>query len=313
MKALVTGGAGFIGSHVVDAYLAQGMKVVIVDDLSTGHMANVNPAATFYQVDLRSPELERVFEAERPEVVSHHAAQMSVRRSVADPLFDADVNILGSLRLLECARRHGVQRVVYISSGGAVYGEPEYLPCDEAHPVRPICQYGVSKHTVEHYLYLYHDLYGLSYQVLRYPNVYGPRQDPEGEAGVVAIFTGQMLQDEGVVINGAGNQERDFVYVEDCARANLLVLEGSLPPGIYNLGSGRGTSVNQIFEALRDITGYARDPQHGPSKLGETSRIYLDARAAQRDFAWEPSVALEEGLRRTVDYFRNQQPDPART
>ena len=304
MKVLVTGGAGFIGSHVVDLYLDHGYEVVIVDDLSTGRASNLNPGARFYPLDIRSSLLAEVFEAERPDCVNHHAAQMNVRRSVADPFFDAEVNLLGSLNLIECARRSAVQRFVYISTGGAVYGEPDYLPCDEAHPVNPICPYGASKHTVEHYLYIYHVNYGLAYTVLRYPNVYGPRQDPHGEAGVVAIFTGQMLADAPVVINGDGEQVRDFVYVGDCARANLLALTRAPDHAIYNLGSGRGTSVDEIFAALQRITGYRRPPLHGPARLGETRRIYLDASKARRELGWEPTVRLDDGLEQTVAFFR---------
>jgi UDP-glucose 4-epimerase len=235
--------------------------------------------------------------------VSHHAAQISVRNSVTDPFFDADVNILGSLNMIECAKKHGVRRFVYISTGGAVYGEPEYLPCDEKHPVQPICQYGASKHTVEHYLFMYQVNYGLNYTVLRYPNVYGPRQDPHGEAGVVAIFSGQMLRDEPVTINGDGTQERDFVYVSDCAQANLLALQMERN-GIFNLGSARGTSVNQIFGTLQEITHYGHRPNFGPAKLGETYRIYLDATKARQELGWQPTISLEEGLERTVDFFR---------
>ncbi len=306
MKVLVTGGAGFIGSHVVDSYLAAGLEVVIVDNLSTGRRSNLNPAAVFYEIDIRSKGLIGVLEKERPQVVNHHAAQMSVRNSVVEPLYDADVNILGSLNLMEGCRRFGVERIVYVSSGGAVYGEPVYLPCDENHPVDPVCPYGVSKHAVEHYLFLYREIYGLDYRVLRYPNVYGPRQDPNGEAGVVAIFTGQMLAGERVVINGDGEQQRDFVYVGDCARANLMALEPGLEGGIFNLGSGRGTSVNEIYAALREITGYTRAASHGPAKLGETSRIYLSAEKARKQLGWSPHVELERGLRETVAYFRNQ-------
>ena len=305
MKVLVTGGAGFIGSHVVDLYLENGFEVVIVDNLSTGRASNLNPAATFYQVDIRSPELAGVFEKERPDVVNHHAAQMDVRRSIVEPVFDAEVNVLGSIRLLELARTHGVQRVVYISTGGAVYGEPEYLPCDEMHPINPICQYGASKHTVEHYLYLYHHLYGLNYTVLRYPNVYGPRQDPHGEAGVVAIFTGKMLRGEQARVNGDGKQERDFVYVGDCARANLLALQKERD-GIYNLGWGYGTNINQIFDTLSEITHYQRPRVHGPAIPGETSRIYLSAEKARRELGWQPQVSLEQGLEKTVEYFRQK-------
>jgi len=304
MKVLVTGGAGFIGSHVVDLCLQHGYEVIIVDDLSTGRESNLNPAAKLYQMDIRDPKLKDVFEREKPDYVDHHAAQMDVRRSVAEPLFDADVNILGSINLIECAKRYGVKRVVYISTGGAVYGEPEYLPCDENHPINPICQYGASKHTVEHYLYMYKVNYGLDYSVLRYPNVYGPRQDPHGEAGVVAIFTGQMLRNDQVVINGDGEQERDFVYVGDCARANLMAIQASQGLGIINLGSGRGTTVNEIFEKLRGITDYGREARHGPAKVGETRKIYLDASKAQRELGWQPTTELEEGLKNTVEYFR---------
>ena len=305
MKILVTGGAGFIGSHVVDVCVESGYQVVVVDDLSTGRISNLNPAATFYKMDIRDPEMAQVFEIERPDFVDHHAAQMDVRRSIVEPLFDADVNIRGSINLLECSRRVGVKRFVYISTGGAVYGEPVYLPCDEEHPINPICQYGASKHTVEHYLYMYQVNYGLEYTVLRYPNVYGPRQDPHGEAGVVAIFTGQMITDQKVVINGDGEQERDFVYVGDCARANLLALQSAGPSGIYNLGCGVGTSVNQVFQVLSDITGYAHQAQHGPAKLGETRRIFLDARKAEEELGWKPTVELRQGMEKTVTYFRN--------
>lgn len=276
----------------------------MVDDLSTGRRSNLNPAATFYQVDIRNPQMEEIFEKERPDFVDHHAAQMDVRRSVENPLFDADVNVLGSINLIELAKKYSVKRFVYISTGGAVYGEPEYLPCDESHPINPICPYGASKHTVEHYLYMYEDLYDLDYIVLRYPNVYGPRQDPHGEAGVVAIFTGQMLNGEQVVINGDGEQLRDFVYVEDCAKANLIALDAEHENAIYNLGYGRGTSINEIFSNLKKITGYELPGVNGPAKVGETQKIYLEATRANQDLGWTPTVGLEDGLRMTVDYFK---------
>lgn len=303
-KILVTGGAGFIGSHVVDLLVAQGYEVVILDDLSTGRASNLNSAAKFYQMDIRSPQVRDVFEAEKPDYVSHHAAQMDVRRSVAQPLFDADINILGSINLIECAKEFKIKRFIYISTGGAVYGEPEKLPCDETHPINPICQYGASKHTVEHYLYMYHMNYGLDYTVLRYPNVFGPRQDPHGEAGVVAIFTGKMLAGEPVMINGDGDQTRDFVYVGDCARANHLALTTDHQPGIYNLGWGRPTSINEICSVLVNITGYTLPIQYGPAKVGETRHIYLDASKAKKDLEWAPTVTLEEGLEKTVEYFK---------
>ena len=303
-KILVTGGAGFIGSHVVDLFVAQGYEVIIVDDLSTGRASNLNSAAKFYQVDIRSPQLREVFEAEKPDYVSHHAAQMDVRRSVAQPLFDADINILGSINVIETAKDFNVKRFIYISTGGAVYGEPESLPCDESHPINPICQYGASKHTVEHYLYMYYVNYGLKYTVLRYPNVFGPRQDPHGEAGVVAIFTGKMLASEAVTINGDGDQTRDFVYVGDCAKANHLAVTVDHEPGIYNLGWGRPTSINEICSVLVNITGYNLPIEHGTAKVGETRHIYLDASKIKKDLGWEPIITLEQGLEKTVDYFK---------
>ena len=303
-KILVTGGVGFIGSHVVDLFLEKGFEVVVLDDLSTGRASNLNPSARFYQLDIRDPKVREVFKIEKPDYISHHAAQMDVRRSVAQPLFDADVNILGSINLIECAKEFGVKRFVYISTGGAVYGEPERVPVEETDPINPICQYGASKHTVEHYLFMYHFNYGLNYTVLRYPNVFGPRQDPHGEAGVVAIFTGRMLAEESVTINGDGAQTRDFVYVGDCARANFLAVTVDHQPGIYNIGWGLPTSVNDIFTTLAKVTGYTQPVQYGPAKVGETRHIYLNASKANQDLAWTPTINLEEGLRKTVEYFR---------
>ena len=306
-KVLVTGGAGFIGSHVVDLFVSKGYEVVIVDDLSTGRVSNLNPAAKFYKIDIRDPKLRDIFDAERPDYISHHAAQMDVRRSVAQPLFDADVNILGSINVIECAKEFGIKHFVYISSGGAAYGEPERVPCVETDPINPICQYGASKHTVEHYLYMYYVNYGMNYTVLRYPNVFGPRQDPRGEAGVVAIFTGKMLLGEPVLINGDGEQTRDYVFVGDCARANYLAVTIDHAPGIYNIGWGLPTSVSQIFTGLAAITEYNQPAQHGPAKLGETRHIYLDASKARKDLGWAPTSTLEEGLRETVEYFRTSE------
>lgn len=306
-KILVTGGAGFIGSHVVDLFLAKGFEVVVLDDLSSGKLSNLNPGAVFYQMDIRSPEVREIFAKEKPDYVSHHAAQAEVRRSVAQPLFDASVNILGSINLLECAREFRVRHFVYISSGGAAYGEPEQLPCTEEHPVNPICPYGASKHTVEHYLYMYHANFGLPYTVLRYPNVFGPRQNPQSEAGVVAIFAGRMLAGETAVINGDGDQTRDYVYVGDCAYANYLAVTVEHLPGIYNLGWGRPTSVNEIFSTLAKITGYSQPAQHGPAKVGETRHIYLDARKAARALGWAPTLTLEEGIEKTVAYFKDSE------
>ena len=307
MKVLVTGGAGFIGSHVVDQMIAAGHDVAVVDSLVTGRKSNLNPKARFYQVDIRdAAALREVFTAERPEVVDHHAAQMNVRRSVAEPQYDADVNIHGSLNLLELTREFGVRKVIYISSGGAAYGEPVYLPCDEDHPVKPLCPYGLTKYAVEMYLYIYQQTYGLDYTVIRYPNVFGPRQDPLGEAGVIAIFTGQMLRDQPVTIFGNGEQVRDYVHVSDCARANVLALnKGS--GRVYNLGSETGTTVNQLFQHLKKVTGYQHDANYAPAKLGETFQIYLTAKRAKQELGWEMTIGLEDGLRSTVEFARQNE------
>ena len=303
-KILVTGGAGFIGSHVVELFIEKDYEVVILDDLSTGREFNINPRAKFYKMDIRSPEVRNVFEVERPDYVSHHAAQMDVRRSVAQPLFDADVNILGSINLIECAKESGVKQFVYISTGRAVYGEPEQVQCDELHPIDPICQYGASKHTVEHYLFMYHVNYGLNYTVLRYPNEYSPRQDPHGEAGVVAIFTGKVLAGETVTINGDGEQTRDYMYVGDCAHANYLAVTVEHQPGVYNLGWGRPTSVNDIFSTLTKVTGSSHPAVFVPAKVGETRHIYLDAAKTKKELGWLPTLSLEEGLEKTLAYFK---------
>jgi UDP-glucose 4-epimerase len=304
LKVLVTGGAGFIGSHVADALIEQGHTVIVVDDLSTGKAEFVNPQARFYQLDIRSPELAEVLDRERPELINHHAAHADVRRSVTDPRHDADVNILGSLNLLECARQHGATKFVYASTGGAIYGEPVYLPCDENHPLNPICPYGVSKLTVERYLSYYGHAYGLQYTILRYPNVYGPRQDPTGEGGVVAIFARRMLLGEQVIINGTGDQQRDFLYVSDVVRANILA-QDHFGGQIYNLGTGLGTSVNDLFALMADKTGYGAGPTHGPPKAGETFKIYLDATKARHELNWQPETSLDEGLSRTIISFRS--------
>ena len=306
MNILVTGGAGFIGSHVVDAFLAAGHVVTVIDNLSSGRQSNLNPNAHFYKADIRDRQLGDILEKEKIEIVDHHAAQIDVRKSVADPVFDAEINILGSLNLIEAARKTGVRKFIYISSGGAAYGEPVYLPCDEKHPIDPLSPYGVTKHTIEHYLYLYKQIYGLDYTVLRYPNVYGPRQDPYGEAGVVAIFSGRMLAGKPVTINGTGEQQRDFLFVKDCAKANVMVTKPT-PSPIYNLASGVGTTINQIFAALKKITGYSPEAQYGPAKPGETFKIYLESSLAGSELGWEQTVSLEDGLRQTVNYFRESE------
>jgi len=303
MKVLVTGGAGFIGSHLVDALIQQGYQVVVVDNLSTGRLENVNPAATFYQVDISSPELERVFEKERPELVNHQAAQTVIQKSMEDPVFDAKQNILGSLNLILQCLHFGVKKIVYASSAG-IYGEPKYRPVDESHPVTPISYYGVSKYTVEHYLHLCHLENSLSYTVLRYANIYGPRQSPKGEAGVVAIFTRQMLQGERPTIFGKGDKTRDYVYVADVVMANILAMEKSVN-GVYNIGTEVETSDQEMFNLLAELTGYQSNPHYAPVRKGEIYKISLDWAKTQEELGWQPQFLLGEGLRETVNYYRS--------
>lgn len=307
MKALVTGGAGFIASHVVDGLLADGYDVAVVDNLSTGYAENLNPRARFYEAGIGEPELEAVFDKEAPDVVVHHAAHILVRNSVADPVYDAKVNVLGSVNLLEQCRTHDVEKVVYASSGGACYGEADYLPADEKHPVNPLCPYGITKHTVEHYLWLYERLYGLDYAALRYGNVYGPRQDPAGEAGVIAIFLGKFLAGETPNINGDGEQTRDYVYVGDVAEANLLALQKKTKNKIFNIGTGTPTSVNDISALLQKLVPADIDPTHGPAVPGEVRDIHLDVSLAKKELGWKAKTTLEEGMKKTVEWTKERQ------
>lgn len=304
MRILVTGGAGFIGSNIVDALLAHGHEIAVVDDLSTGKTNNLNPRAKFFQVDICDNDaLARVFDEFQPEMISHQAAKADVRESLAKPQLYAQVNIIGSLNLLENARRVGTKKIIYAGTGGATYGEPEALPVREDHPVNPLDPYGASKHHVEHYLFLYHYNYGLNYTVLRYPNVYGPRQNPFGEAGVIAIFTYKMLNSETPTINGKGDKERDFCYVGDVAQANVLSVEQG-DNQIYNIGSGVGTNINTVYEILQEATHFNQPANHGPEKPGEVYKIYLDASKAKRELGWQTSVPIAEGIHRTVESLR---------
>jgi len=302
MRVLLTGGAGFIGSHVADSLLDRGHEVTIVDDLSSGKKENVPEKTVFYERDIREGCAE-VFEEFRPEALCHQAAQMDVRRSVREPDFDADVNVLGTIRLLENCVRYGVEKVVFASTGGAIYGEQRKFPASEDHPLRPVSPYGVSKLAGESYLHFYQVQYGLSYAALRYANVYGPRQDPHGEAGVVAIFSGNLAAGKVSIINGTGEQTRDYVYVEDVARANVLALEGGASPGAYNIGTGIETSVNQLYEALREISGKDLPPEHGPAKPGEQTRSSIDLSKALRELGWRLETGLTVGLKRTLNFF----------
>ena len=304
-KILVTGGAGFIGSHIVDAYVQAGHEVVAVDNLSTGSRDNLNPSARFVELDIRSDDLAQVFAQERPDVVSHLAAQMDVRRSLREPLLDADVNVLGSINVLECAIQHRAAKFIFASTGGAIYGEPEALPVPETAPARPMCHYGTSKLATEEYIRLYHRLYGLNFTILRFPNVYGPRQNPHGEAGVCAILIGLMMQGQRPTLYGNGRPMRDYVYVGDIARANVLALDRGNGETL-NLGSGRGTTVLEVFDAIRELTGFEGEPHLAPSRPGEIDRIYITGTRAADVLGWAPMTDLREGLRHTMEHIKTE-------
>jgi UDP-glucose 4-epimerase len=307
MKAIVTGGAGFIASHVVDGYLEKGLDVAIVDDLSRGTMNNVNPRARFYRADIRDyAAMRRIFEKERPDYLNHHAAQMDVRRAVFEPVFDAETNIIGSIHLLNLAVEFKTKRFIYASSGGAAYGEPLYVPMGEDHPINPNTPYGISKHTVEHYLFNYHTLYGLEYVVLRYGNVYGPRQSSKGEAGVVAIFCEQMLASQTPKLYGDGKKTRDYIYVDDVKTANVQALEHG-DGQIFNIAHGQPTTDYEIFEAVGKALGILpTGPIYAAKRPGEIDHCYLKIEKAKQHLGWTPKVPLSQGLKMTATFFREQ-------
>ncbi len=303
MKILVTGGAGFIASHITDAFIQNGHEVIVLDNLLTGFERNINPKAKFIKADICDLELDKLFEIEKFDVVNHHAAQMDVRRSVADPAFDANTNILGTINLLQNCVKTGVKKFMFASTGGAVYGEQNYFPADEKHPASPLSPYGISKLTVEKYLYFYHVQYNLNYSILRYANIYGPRQNSAGEAGVVAIFTNKLLKKEQPIINGTGMQTRDYVYVGDVVKANLLAFDDE-SNDVYNVGTAKETNVNEIFNLLNNIVGNGQNEKHGPAAPGEQMRSVITSEKLFKKFGWKPSTKLEEGLQKTVEFFK---------
>jgi len=303
MKILVTGGAGFIGSHVADAFIGQGHEVVILDNLSTGRKENVNAHAQFVKMNIQDPEIMDLFEQEQFDVVDHHAAQMDVRLSVADPIYDANNNILGTINLLQASVKYGVKKFIFISSGGAIYGEHDYFPADEEHPTRPLSPYGITKLSCEKYLYFYFKTHRLNFVILRYSNVYGPRQNPHGEAGVVAIFASRLLTGEQPIINGNGIQTRDYVYVGDAVTANLKAL-GYNNNDYFNIGTGIETTVNELFDSINHLTNAGIEEVYGPAQPGEQLRSVLDIQKAKKLLNWNPQVSLDEGLAKTVEYFK---------
>ena len=300
----VTGGAGFIGSHVAEALLKQGHRVLIVDDLSGGRKENVPEGCELHVLDVRSQEAAALLRDSGVEVLVHHAAQMDVRRSVADPVFDASVNIEGTLKLLEGGRRGALKQVIFASTGGAMYGEQDYFPADEQHPTRPLSPYGVAKLAVERYLYFFHAEYGLDATCLRYANVYGPRQNPHGEAGVVAIFLDRLLSGREAVINGDGLQTRDYVFVADVVAANVAVL-GRPGFAIFNVGTGIETNVVELYERIATAAGVDRPAQHGPAKAGEQKRSCITSELIERQLGLRVRTSLEEGMQRTAEYFKS--------
>ncbi len=304
MKILVTGGAGFIGSNLVDELIEEGHRVTVIDDMSSGERAYLNPKAEFYEMDILSGGLRDILRKGNFSHVIHLAAQISVVRSLDDPVLDARVNIVGGVNLLENCRRFGVKKFIYGNSGGAMSGDQNSLPMKETDPVNPESPYGVSKHTLEDYLILYNKLYGMNYVSLRYPNVYGPRQDSSGEGGVVAIFCNKLLNDEPPVIFGDGEQTRDFIYVTDVVNATVMALEKGR--GEFNISTNRETSVNELYRLLLEISGRDMEPVHANERRGEVRRSVLENSRAIERLGWKPEVSLEEGLKLTFDYFKSR-------
>jgi len=306
MKILLTGGAGFIGSWVADLLIDDGHDVLILDDMSSGKEDNIPRKAEFIRGDIKDHEsLDGIFNDFKPEIINHHAAQIDVRKSVEDPSFDAEINIIGTLNLLELSRKYVIKKFIFASTGGAIYGEPEKIPTDENTAPQPISPYGVSKYAVESYLSYYKAVYGLSSVSLRYSNVYGPRQDPHGEAGVVAIFCNRIISGDTCVIFGDGTQTRDYVFVEDVARANLLSLRA--PDGIYNIGTQFETSVNDLVNLLIKVSGISMKVEDSAPRVGDVSRIALDIQRAKNVLGWTPQISLEDGLEQTWEWFENHQ------
>lgn len=304
MNIMVTGGAGFIGSNIVDAYIEGGHNVVIVDNMSNGVRKFVNPNAVFCNMDIRDGKISDIFQDYKIDVVNHHAAQIDLRKSITNPEFDIEINIQGSINLLEAAAAQNVKKVIFASSGGSIYGEHEYFPADEKHPTHPISPYGINKLMIEYYLHYYNYVHGLDYIVLRYANAYGPRQGSSGESGVVSIFSNKILNKENPVINGDGLQTRDYVYVKDIAEANVLALKAKRT-SVYNIGTSIETSVNHIYDKINEFAGTNFSKEHGQAKIGEQRRSVLSYEKINKELGWKPKVSIDEGLKLTFEYFKN--------
>jgi len=306
MKIAVTGGAGFIGSHIVEAYIALGHEVVVLDNFSTGKKSNIHPKAKVYDVDIQSEKLTEIFAQEKFNIVNHHAAQIDVRVSVSNPILDAQTNVIGSLNLYQAATSAGVKKIIFASSGGTVYGEQTVFPCDETHSTIPLSPYGVAKLANEMYLNALQFTHGVNYVALRYSNVFGPRQNPHGEAGVFAIFLHKLLQGEQPIINGDGLQTRDYLYIEDAVRANVMALDEQIT-GAYNISTAIETNVVQIFEALLLATNSTLPKIHADAKSGEPRRGSYSFQLAEKTFGWRPEVTFNNGIQQTVEWFIKQQ------
>ena len=310
MKILVTGGAGFIGSHVVDGYLAAGHEVVVVDDLSTGKAENLDSRVKFYQLDIRSPELEKVFLTERPEVVNHHAAQVSVPRSIEEPIADAQVNILGFINVMQCCVKCNIKKIIYISSGGAIYGDATEYPTPESYIPMPLSVYALNKMAGEQYLLFYAHQYGLKYTVLRYANVYGPRQIPQGEAGVVSLFIDELIHDRQPTINSYPDEPdgmiRDYVYVHDVVRANMAALNSG-DNDCFNIGTCVETTTLLLYKTISWHLGKAIVPKVGPPRKGDLKRSMLESSKAFKELGWSHIYTLDQGIKETVEYFVNKE------
>lgn len=305
MKIIVTGGAGFIASQIVNAYLDQGHQVSIIDNLSSGFKKNLNPKANFHECDINNPQITGIIKQFQPDIVNHHAAQINVRTSIDDPVTDASTNIIGSLNLLQaCIAAGSVKKFIFASSGGAISGDVDTVPTPENHPPNPISPYGIAKLSVEYYLNYYQLVHGLNSLAFRYANVYGPRQNPHGEAGVVAIFFQRLLNNQEFIVNGDGGQTRDFVYVGDVVNANLKALDTDIT-GIYNIGTGRSVTINQLVKHMKANLDVATQIKHGPAKAGEQLTSCLDASKAAKDLDWRPQVDLETGLEATAEFFKH--------